>query len=167
MNSKLYVYTIIMEFKDNTSFFAELGRLHRLYVHSVANRLAPHGIRPGYLSVLHFLWQRDGLTQTRLRELVDVEQATLSNTLKRMERDGLITREPNREDRRISLIWLTGKARDLHPAVDTGRADLRSVVNKGLSINDIRYFRRIIRQMTEHLEADLADPALVLTDVVE
>ena len=46
-------------------------------------------------------------------ERLDVEQATLANTLARMERDGLIKRTPHPEDRRAKLIWLTPHARKL------------------------------------------------------
>ena len=43
----------------------------------------------------------------------DLKQATIANTLARMERDGLITREPNPDDARSRLIMLTEQARAL------------------------------------------------------
>ena len=59
------------------------------------------------------LWNKDGLSQQELVERADLKQATIANTLARMERDGLITREPNPEDARSRLIMLTEHARDL------------------------------------------------------
>ena len=46
-------------------------------------------------------------------ERADLKQATIANTLARMERDGLITREPNPDDARSRLIMLTEQARAL------------------------------------------------------
>ena len=46
-------------------------------------------------------------------ERADLKQATIANTLERMERDGLITREPNPDDARSRLIMLTEQARAL------------------------------------------------------
>lgn len=37
---------------------------------------------------------QDGLTEAELVQRLDVEEATMANTLSRMERDGLIRRRP-------------------------------------------------------------------------
>ncbi|WP_372518402.1 MarR family winged helix-turn-helix transcriptional regulator [Salipiger bermudensis] len=59
------------------------------------------------------LWREDGLTQRDLVQRLDVEQATMANTLKRMERDGLIERRAHEGDARARTIHLTERARDL------------------------------------------------------
>ena len=47
------------------------------------------------------------LSQTALARWASVEQPTMANTLNRMERDGLIVRTPDPDDRRSALISLT------------------------------------------------------------
>jgi len=42
-----------------------------------------YNVHPGYLSILRQLWLTDNITQKELPEQILVEQATLSNTLKR------------------------------------------------------------------------------------
>jgi len=56
------------------------------------------------------LWSEDGLTQKQLLERIDIEQATMANTLSRMERDGLVERRPHPSDKRAQLVFLTNKA---------------------------------------------------------
>ncbi len=129
-------------------------------------RLSPYDVQPGYLTILHYLWQRDGVTQKELTQFLDIEQATLSNTLKRMERDGLVLRTPNKKDRRRHLITLTEKGASLKNPVETAINDLRKLVNEGLTVNDRRYFKRIMRQMSEKLEDDQTEPLFVLLDEV-
>lgn len=75
--------------------------------------LKPLGIAPAQFPILVELWQKDGLSQQELVERADLKQATIANTLARMERDGLISREPNPEDARSRLIMLTDQARRL------------------------------------------------------
>src|SRR3569623_717096 len=62
-----------------------------------------------------FLALSDGkaLPQKELARLAAVEQPTMANTLARMERDGLVSGEPDPNDRRSTLLRLTplGKAR--------------------------------------------------------
>ena len=154
--------------QDDSSelFFCQLSRFQRLYARALGNRLAPYDVHPGYLSVLQVLWKGDGLIQKDLRARLGIEQATLSNTLKRMERDGLIVRTPNPRDRRHHAITLTDRGKSVRRLVDEGIEDLRKTVNAGLTINDRRYFKRVMRQMTDQLENDLLDPLFVLVDEV-
>ena len=148
-------------------FHSAMARFHRLYAKGLSKRLEPHGVRPGYLDVFFRLWERDGITQKELHRTVDVEQATLSNTLKRMERDGFLVRKRNPKDRRQTLIELTDTGANLRKLVVTAIEDLQAVVNTRLSINDLRYFRRILAQMTDRLVSDVDDQTLILLDEVD
>lgn len=156
-----------MDFKKEHLFFSAMSRFHRLYAKGLSKRLSPYGVRPGYLDIFFRLWEQDGVTQKALHDSLDVEQATLSNTLKRMERDGFVLRQRNPKDRRQSLIVLTDTGAGLRKLVLTAIEDLQSVVNTRLSINDRKYFRRILKQMNEQLLSDLDDATLVLLDEVD
>jgi DNA-binding MarR family transcriptional regulator len=151
----------------NQLFHSAMARFHRLYAKGLSKRLDPHGVRPGYLDVFFRLWERDGITQKELHRTLDVEQATLSNTLKRMERDGFLIRKRNPKDRRQTLIELTDTGANLRRLVVTAIEDLQAVVNTRLSINDLRYFRRILAQMTDQLVSDVDDATLILLDEVD
>lgn len=151
---------------DNTTrnIYSDISRFQRLCTKSLCMRLDPLGVQPGYLAVLIRLWEQDDITQKALSETMDIEQATLSNTLKRMERDQLISRQPNSKDRRRHMIRLTDHGRRLEKPVHEALDDLRLLVNQGLTVNDLRYFNRIMKQMMEHLENDQAEPLFVLLD---
>lgn len=151
---------------DNDLFFSQLSMLQRNYSKSLTMRLETYDVRPGYLGILQCLWKQDNITQKELNRLLEIEQATLSNTLSRMERDGLIERQPNPKDRRRILITLSEKAISVQGAVNSAIEDLQNIVNAGLTVNDRRYFNRIMHQMTEQLENDLSDPCLMLFDEI-
>ena len=89
------------------------GLMAKGFARSLQARGAMLGFSPGQFPVLLELWQEDGLTQKQLLDRLEVEQATLANTLMRMERGGLIKREPHPKDRRAQIIRLTGAGRDL------------------------------------------------------
>ena len=84
-----------------------------------------------------------------------------------MERDGLVERTLNPDDKRHHIISLTPKGVAAKSPVIQAIGDLRAAVNAGLTVTDRRYFRRIMRQMTEALEADQADPLFLLLDEVD
>lgn len=155
-----------MSKSNKRHFYSQLSRMQRLYAKALSRRLDPYGVKPGYLDILDRLWSKDNLTQKQLHRRLDIEQATLSNSLKRMERDGILLRKRTPQDKRVMHIVLTDHGRALQKVVNTAINDLQSVVNMGLTINDRRYFHRILKQMTEQAEEDLADTALVLVDEI-
>jgi DNA-binding MarR family transcriptional regulator len=85
--------------------------LARGFSRSLLSRAAELGFSPGQFPVLIELWNEDGLTQREILVRLEIEQATLANTLARMERDGLIRREPHPRDKRAIRNFLTDRGR--------------------------------------------------------
>jgi len=99
-----------------------INHLARIFAQALARELRPMGLAPGQFMVLIEVWREDGLAQRDLVARLDVEQATLANTLARMERDGLVTRTPHPTDGRAQSIRATDRARRLE-APATAAAD--------------------------------------------
>lgn len=106
------------------------------------------GFSPGQFPVLLELWQEDGLTQKQLLDRLDVEQATLANTLSRMERDRLIQRAPHPGDRRAQIITLTQLGRDLEVQAVEAAAEADAALFSGFKRFErelmIEYMRMIV-----------------------
>jgi len=67
---------------------------------------------PQYLAML-VLWEREPLTVKELGERLFLDSGTLTPLLKRMEKQGLLTRERSQGDERQVLISLTDEGRKL------------------------------------------------------
>ncbi len=109
----MQVFSYLMSFSKSQSAGYLANHMARLFATGLQRRIAPLGLAPAQFMVLLELWQEDGQTQSMLNHRLDVEQATMANTLSRMERDGLIERKPSDKDRRAKLIYLTGKSQGL------------------------------------------------------
>ena len=73
--------------------------------------LGPLGIAAGYIPIFAALKDGGALSQMALARIAQIEQPTMAATLSRMERDGLIRRQPDSGRRgRSSLISLTAEA---------------------------------------------------------
>lgn len=84
----------------------------RLFARAIDRRLREIGLSSGQLPVFFALGEGGPLSQKALVDVAEIEQPTMAATLARMERDGLIARRPDPEDRRSSLISLTPAARE-------------------------------------------------------
>lgn len=79
----------------------------RLFARELERQLVPTDIAPAYMPVLFALADGSTLTQKELARRAAVEQPTMAATLKRMERDAMIARTTDPEDKRSALVALT------------------------------------------------------------
>ena len=66
----------------------------------------------GRYTVLHRLLEKDGVTQQDLLRHMDIRSASMSETLKKMEDAGWISRTTSETDRRAATITLTDEGRE-------------------------------------------------------
>lgn len=116
------------------------NHMARLFARSLQERIKPLGLTTGTFPALLELWEKEGLTQGELISRLDIEQATMANTLARMERDGLIIRKKDASDGRAQRIWLTKKARALHAPAVAAAAQVNADALGSLSETDRRRF---------------------------
>ena len=93
---------------DSATYLSSL--LAKSFSRALQERGQKLGFAPGQFPVLLELWSEEGLTQKQLLDRLDIEQATMANTLARMERDGLVLRKRHPTDKRAQQIFLTAKA---------------------------------------------------------
>ena len=143
-----------MKFDRHQSPGHLINYLARLFAHALYRRIGSHGVTRGQFPVLLMLWEREGVTQTELAERLAVEQPTMANTLKRMERDGLIRREPDPEDRRRAHVHLTARGRGLEDVLTASARETNAVAMAGLSAEETRQFLALARRVIQNLEQD-------------
>jgi MarR family transcriptional regulator for hemolysin len=129
-----------------------LSRISRGLTRIGDSRLRPLGLATAQLPVLSMLRNGERLSQAELAKMAKVEQPTMAQLLQRMERDGLICREPDPRDRRSSLVMLTDAAREKLPA---GRQVLRegnTEMTRGLSADEVATFVGLLRRVLDNVE---------------
>jgi DNA-binding MarR family transcriptional regulator len=95
-----------------------LGKAYQQVQQAAKQRLAPHGVTPVQYALLRVLWERDGQTGAELGERLQLDSATITGLLDRLERAELIERRADPGDRRVNRIFATGRARALQPQLD-------------------------------------------------
>ena len=69
------------------------------------------GLTRSQWQVMAYLAQNEGINQSGLAELLEIEPITLGRIVDRLQMMGLIERRPNSSDRRVWLLHLTAAAR--------------------------------------------------------
>lgn len=136
-----------MAFEKMNSAGYLANHMARLFAQGLQARIKPLGLAPAQFMALLELWNKDGLTQRELVKRLDVEQATMANTIARMERDGWIVRKPHPKDRRAQTVFLTAKARDIRPAAVEAAMAQNQLAMRDLSSDEQAQFLILMRKV--------------------
>ena len=131
----------------------QVNHLARLMAQALRARIAPLGVVPGQFAQLLALYEQDGQSQMELCKRVRVEQPTMANTLRRMERDGLIRRLPDPSDGRRAVVMLTERARGLEDALIDGARSVNFEATRDISDDEIAAFMATMSRIIHNLEA--------------
>ena len=121
-------------------------------------RMRELGLTRSQWWVLTHLFFNEGLSQTNLSEILEIERATLGRLLDRLEAKGWIERRTVAKDRRIKQVFL---ARAVEPLLRTMRvlaAELRAQATAGLAEEEQERFIATLTKLKNNL-TNMADTA--------
>lgn len=129
----------------------QLIQAHKAHRHQAEEAFNKLGIYPGQEMILLQLWNEDGLPQSQCAACSGVEAPTMTKTLQRMERAGLVERRPDPADARVSLVYLTEQGRALVQPIIASWKQLEEQTVQGLTEAEQALLRRLLTQISANL----------------
>lgn len=105
------------------------------------------GVHIAHWRVLAFLAQHSDCTQKQLKDAHRVDPASITRTVKSLERDGLIARRTDPKDNRLTRVVLTEAGEKLVTDVAQRRKDYMRDALRGISPDDVEVFERVLKQL--------------------
>lgn len=105
-------------------------RLHRARAQQLLREV---GLYPGQELLLMHLWEAGPQRQTDLMKVFDTDSASMTRSVQRLERAGLVCRETDPTDRRATHVRSTPAGRELRDRIERLWADLESMTTAGMS----------------------------------
>jgi MarR family transcriptional regulator for hemolysin len=103
--------------------------------------------------VLNHLYFHEGITQSALAELLDIEKPSLGRLLDRLETKGWLERRPDPDgDRRVRRVYLTGEVQGLMRSLRGLAAELRGDALQGLSEAECERFLDMLLAVKANLQ---------------
>jgi DNA-binding MarR family transcriptional regulator len=126
----------------------QICKAHR---QKVQDGLSQINLYTGQEMLLLHLWHKDGQTQTELAEGVCIQSATITRMIDRLTRTGLVERQADADDRRVSRVYLSEAGRALQQSVENiwQEVDQQSFAN--LTLDEQILLRRLLLQVYENL----------------
>jgi MarR family transcriptional regulator, organic hydroperoxide resistance regulator len=106
-------------------------------------------VRASYGSVLIPLFEEDGLRMGEIARRARLSKQTITTMVRLCERDGLIERRPDPDDRRATRVHLTAKARRFAPAAERVLARLQHAAENSLGQRRLTELRRSLNELSD------------------
>jgi MarR family transcriptional regulator, organic hydroperoxide resistance regulator len=133
-----------------TDVFRALGNVVRVVRSRMDRALQRCGLRLGQYQVLRHLWEDDGLTPREIADRLTVEMPTVTRTVQRMVRDGLVERHAHPDDARSVRIYLTKRGLDLRLELAETVAEQTERAMRGFSPEERATFVRMLELISEN-----------------
>ena len=107
--------------------------------------------------VLKIIHEQSGITAKEILIYLDSDKATLSGILSRLERNGMIERTKDPDDRRLVHAALTEKSRAVCNDVFAIEAECQRDLLKGLRSREVKHFTEGFKQVLQNQEQRLRE----------
>lgn len=127
---------------------AKVAKIHRQRSDEL---LSTVGLHVGQEMLLNVLWTEGEMTQTELANRLEIQPATLTVALKRLEKNGLVVRSRDPQDQRVSRVQPSRKSGELRDGVLLAWGRLEHETTKNLTEPEQTMLALLLNKVTDGL----------------
>lgn len=136
-----------------SDFIAFFARVAGETKEACQRKLHPHGIYAGQNFLLDLLWNTpEDLTIGEIASLLHASGESITRTVRRMNRQGLVEKYPHPTDARQVIVRLTPKGKELQQVIPQAMAEVEKELLMNISEVERALFLRVLQQMLHNLE---------------
>lgn len=137
-----------LDYRELMHKLVTLSVLHRYYIHQNASAA---GLYAGQPPVLEYLKQHGTVVQKQIADALHVSAASVAVSIRRMEKNGLVSRETDSADMRCNRVGITPAGLRALDDFDAVCHELDSRLFSGISQEELQCFDKILGRMTANL----------------
>lgn len=138
-----------MEYNLDESLGYLLNVVTGKFKHEIYRCLAPFDVTPGQWVVLTRLWEGDGKTQKQLAEETYKDEPNIARILRKLESKRYITRSPDAQDKRTSLVFLTEQGKELLPGLLSVVTQFQAHAEQYLSPKEVVIIKKLLVKLRD------------------
>jgi len=125
----------------------------RAWRQKLDERLRPMGLSQAkWRTLLHLSLAPDALTQAEIAARLGIEEPTAVSLLRRLEKEGWITRTNSTYDRRCKMVLLGRRAQRVIAQINATAEKLRHELLAGIPESDLQTSMRVLARIRERAE---------------
>ncbi|GCL70330.1 MarR family transcriptional regulator [Paenibacillus naphthalenovorans] len=117
----------------------------------IKKQLAPYNLAPEQNLVMMLLWEKDGLTQNEIAELLVKDKTNVARMLFNLEQKGFIRRACPKNDRRSLIVYLTEEGKQLGNHIISLTEKFNELVKNGITNEELKELKRILTKISHNV----------------
>src|SRR6187200_1840247 len=151
------------DFENSIGFI--VNRTARAFVKALDSELRYRtGVTFGQWKIMVMLVNQNGLTQKEIADRLDLEGPTLIPIIDKMEKEGLVIRKVDTDDRRNNRIYRTDKADKLWDKMLEFSFRIRQISVRDISEQNIAIMRDVLDKIWLNLRTEFDDVDCAIVD---
>ena len=114
-------------------------------------------ITPEQWTVLRYLWSKDGVTQQELCNATFKDKPSMTRLIDNLEKQSLVVRSAGKTDRRINIIRLTSRGKNLEEKTQPLVLDTLQAALDGLTEQDMEAARYLLNKVFNNIKNSLEE----------
>lgn len=131
-----------------------LSRLVRCRFNDV---ISEEGLYSGQQDIIFAVIENEGITSSKLAQKAGVSAATMSVSIKRMEKSGFLIKKPDEKDARIMHIYPTPKAMAVPENIRKKMDELEAIIKRGMAEDKALEFANYLQRAIDNLLEECGD----------
>ncbi len=141
-----------MKNKNKTAIASVIKEINDLYIQKIKKETEAAGIKNAYRPLLAALYEKDGGTQLSLAERTNIKAPTVSITLRKMEKEGMVDRVVDESDLRKTHVFLTEKGKALADMMNRCVESVNAAFTEGMTKEQKAFFEGSLERIKESLK---------------
>lgn len=126
----------------------------RLVYRNIAD--AKLNITPDQWTILHYLWEEDGLTIGELVRQTKKDFANIMHITNILVREEYLKKEKDKHDKRCYRVYLLPKAKNIRPSIEIIHDKTLSATLKGISQEEQELFLSLLSRLENNIFDELS-----------
>lgn len=114
-------------------------------------RVQEYGMTRVQWIALFYIGKSDGIFQKELSDLMNVKESSMVRLIDRMEKEDLVIRKKQANDRRVTSIFLTPKGKELREKVLPLGQEFQDDATKEISSEELDNFKKVLEKMIKNI----------------
>lgn len=136
-----------MELNECMNFLLSVAQ-HKVFKY-YSQQLEECGVTPAQAGIISCLAKESPLTPKKIGDLLHLEASTISGILDKMQKNDLIERTTDSENRRLVLVSLTEKSKQLYPRTNQTTQEMNEQVLANLSEQEIKVLKESLKKIID------------------
>lgn len=127
-----------------------ISMLYRAGFSFFTNKAESFDLAGGHMGLIFYLSKHDGVSQDELSRVLEVDKATITRTIHKLEQAHLVNRRRDLNDQRVNRVFITDEGRSLQHDFARISKEWQNILLKDFSQDEIKQLEFLFNKLSNN-----------------